>query len=105
MLLFWFSLQGVCEGPKIILLFSITWVSHIERTLEVNGLFWFSLEGGCRGSKKVLFFSLAHSWPHGQNTRARDKLLFWFSLQSGCEGLKMFYAFHLYGCSTICTEN
>ncbi len=55
--MFWFSLQGACEDPKIILLFSFTWVSHIERTLEIN--ISFGLVGGCRGPKKDLFFSLA----------------------------------------------
>jgi hypothetical protein len=56
--LFWFSLQGACEGPKIILLFSITWVSDIERTLEVTGLFWFSLQSGCEGLKMFYAFHL-----------------------------------------------
>jgi len=30
--LFWFSLQGGCEGSKVVLFSSFTWVSHMERT-------------------------------------------------------------------------
>jgi hypothetical protein len=32
--LFWFSLQGGCEGSKVALFSSFTWVNHMERTLE-----------------------------------------------------------------------
>jgi hypothetical protein len=53
----WFSLRGDCEGPKVVLFYSLTWVSHMERTLRGTLLFWFSLEGSCGGPKRVLFFS------------------------------------------------
>jgi len=32
-LLFWFSLQGGCEGSKRVLLFSFARVCHMEKTL------------------------------------------------------------------------
>jgi hypothetical protein len=35
-LLFWFTLQGGCEGPKVVLFFSLTWVTHIETTFFFN---------------------------------------------------------------------
>jgi len=38
-LLFWFSLQGGCEGSKRVLLFSFAWVCHMEKTLEINFCF------------------------------------------------------------------
>jgi hypothetical protein len=38
-LLFWFSLQGGCEGPKRVLFFCITWVGHMYKTLEINSSF------------------------------------------------------------------
>jgi hypothetical protein len=39
--LFWFSLQGGCEGSKVVIFSSFTWVSHMERTLEA--IFCFGL--------------------------------------------------------------
>jgi hypothetical protein len=32
-------LQGGCEGPKVVLFFTLTWISHRERTLEANFCF------------------------------------------------------------------
>jgi hypothetical protein len=37
--LFWFSLQGGCEGPKRVIFFSIVWVGHVDKTLDVNFCF------------------------------------------------------------------
>ncbi len=57
-LLFQFSLHGSCEGPKTILFFSLTWVSHMERHYKQTFVF-LSLQGGCEGPNRVLFFTLA----------------------------------------------
>ncbi len=80
-LLFLFSLEGSCGGPKRVLFFSCPWVGHMDITLEIN-------------------FCLGLS--HGHNTK--DKLLFGFSLQSGCGGPKKFYFFFLLGGCATCTE-
>jgi hypothetical protein len=37
--LFWFSLQGDFEGPKKDIFFSIAWVGHVDKTLDVNFCF------------------------------------------------------------------
>ncbi len=34
--LFLFWVMGDCEAPKVVLFFLLTWVSHMERTLEAN---------------------------------------------------------------------
>jgi hypothetical protein len=96
----WFSLQGDCEGPKVVLFYSLPWVSHMGRILEAHfcfGLVWKVVVE----VQKEFFFPMSMGWSHGHNTR--DKLLFGFSLQSGCGGPKKFYFFLLAGCAT-CTE-
>jgi hypothetical protein len=35
-LLFWFSLQGGCGGPKRVLFFSHSWVDQMDTTLKEN---------------------------------------------------------------------
>jgi len=35
-ILFWFSLQGGCGDSKKVLFFSLAWVGHMDKTLEVN---------------------------------------------------------------------
>jgi len=67
-------LQGGCEGPKVVLFFSITWMSYRERLQEPN--FCFGLV--CKvivevkkiKNKKFTCMGL----PHGKNIR--DKILF-----------------------------
>ncbi len=39
LVLFWFSLQGGCEGSKVVLFFSIARVGHEDKTLDVNFCF------------------------------------------------------------------
>ncbi len=68
---FWFSLQGGCEGSKIILFFSLAWVDHMGKTLEIN--FFKSLV-----SKEVLFFSFfLFPWVH--HIYRKLKIFFWLS--------------------------
>jgi hypothetical protein len=85
---------------QVVLFCSLTWVSHMKRT--VNASFYFGLV--CKVvvevQKSCILFACLY-WSHGQNPRG--KLLFWFSLQSGYEGSKKFYCFHLHGCTT-CTK-
>jgi len=87
----WFSLQGDCEAPKVVLFYSLTWVSHMERTLEAHfclGLVWKVV---VKVQKEFLFFSC--TWVGHMDITLEIKLLFGFSLQSGCGGPKKFYFF------------
>jgi len=96
-LLFWFSLQGGCEGSKVVIFLSLTWVSHMKRTLGAKFCFGLVCKVVWKVQKRVLFFH-SMGWSHEQNTR--NKLLFWFSLQSGCGSFFKNYSFHLYGLVT-----
>ncbi len=56
-LLFWFSLQGGrCEGPKVVIFLSLTWVSHMKRTLGANFCFGLVCKVVWKVQKRVLFF-------------------------------------------------
>lgn len=68
-LLFWLSLQGDCEGPKIVLFFSLTWMSHMERTLETIFLFWFRFTRSIVKVQKESYSFHLHELPHMDRTR------------------------------------
>jgi hypothetical protein len=65
-LLFWFSLEGDCGGPKKLHSFHLPLIGHMDRTPEVN--FCFDLL--CKAVMKVQRSSIVFTYmgaPHVQN--------------------------------------
>jgi hypothetical protein len=74
-LLFWFNLQGGCEGLKIvIIIFTYIGESHWQNNRD-KLLFWFSFWGACESSIFFFIRAICIGWTHGQNSNFLKKIL------------------------------
>jgi hypothetical protein len=63
-LLFWFSLQGRCGGPK-----RVFFVHHVDRTLKVNFCFGLVCKVVLEVQRSSIIFTYIMGMPHVQKTR------------------------------------
>jgi hypothetical protein len=104
--LFWFSLEGGCGGSKKVVFFSLAWVGHMDRTLELEINFCFGLV--CKVVVKVwrcfMLFTYMGAAPYVQKIKGSCFLTtFWkpfswvhcFAFMSFCSSL-FYYCFFFF---------
>jgi hypothetical protein len=100
--LFWVMvvvcLSGSCEGPKVVLFFSLTWVSQ-RHGENPKLLFWFSWQSGCGGAKKFYFlFTYMGALFFGFLTYQSFSWIHCFPFMSFCSSSLLSYYYFFFFC-------